>query len=263
MEDIYNVYSRTEYHPLIESNSPHTHNYHEIFMLLDGSVDFFVEGTKFPLKSGDTVIISAGDPHTKIVINKKIYKCFVIYLKDEFFKINNCPEYKKIFTTHLCTEHKINADTAERSEFYGAYQRLRDYTCNFTKIKSAITISVLTEMLHILNNNSEFSSNYTANPQIQRILEYINKNYTSKITLDSISNELFISKYYICKIFKKYTGYTINSYITNKRITQTEFLIRSGLSITEACIEAGFSDYSSFYRAFTGKYGKSPKKSFY
>lgn len=259
MKQGYEVYARTEYRPETESGRPHTHGFHEVFMLLDGNVDFFVEGTKFPLRPGDLVLISAGDPHTKLVVNQDSYRCFVLYLSCDFFAQNGCKEYEEIFTRRLCTEHKISAQTGKRSGFFDAFQRLETYTAGFCNTDNAITNSILIEMLHILNSKSEFSNSYITNPQIQQILEYINKNYGNRVTLSSISEALFISKYYICKIFKKYTGYTVNQYLTHKRIAQTMALTREGKSITSACIDAGFSDYSSFYKAFIKETGAAPK----
>lgn len=259
MKNSYEVYARTEYHPGTESGRPHTHEFHEIFMLLDGSVDFFVEGTKFPLHPGDLVLISAGDPHTKLVVNRDAYRCFVLYLACDFFTFHDCREYEAIFTRRLCTEHKISAETGKQSGFFDAFQRLENYTSGFRDTDNAITQSLLIEMLHILNKKSEFSSSYVSNPQVQQILEYINNHSCNQVTLSSMAETLYLSKYYICKIFKKYTGYTVNQYLTQKRIARAAALVREGQTITSACINAGFADYSSFYKAYKKQTGAAPK----
>jgi AraC-like DNA-binding protein len=69
-----------------------------------------------------------------------------------------------------------------------------------------------------------------------------------------------MSKYHLMHKFKSQTGYTIHSYILQKRLMMANTLIKSGRSITEACTECGFGDYSSFVRAFKKMYGQSPKK---
>lgn len=256
----YSAYIRAQTSPEQEAARPHTHTFHEVFMLLEGKVDFFVEGTKFPLDTGDIVLCSAGDPHTKLVKNEKPYKCFVLYLDRDYFVQNGCPAYESVFTSHLYTEHKISAEIAVRSGFSDAFLRLSNYTAGFCNTGGAITNAVIIEMLHILNHNSEFSSNYIANPQVQEIIAFINESYRGPLTLECIANRFFMSKYYICKLFKKHTGYTVNSYITHKRINLVKALTRQGVSITAASAEAGFTDYSSFYKAFLKETGAPPAK---
>lgn len=94
--DYYSAYIRAQISPEQEAARPHTHTFHEVFMLLEGKVDFFVEGTKFPLDAGDIVLCSAGDPHTKLVKNEKPYKCFVLYLDRDYFVQNGCPAYESV-----------------------------------------------------------------------------------------------------------------------------------------------------------------------
>lgn len=238
---------------------PHTHHFHEIFMPLDGQVEYFVEGTIFPLAPKDFVLISGGDPHAKSRLSHPPLKCFVIFLDHDFFVRNQCLEYEEIFFSHSSTEHKISADICEKSGFFHVYQQLKSYTNHFTDTDNPITRALLLEMLYLLNHCSDFSTAYISNPQVERILEYINHHYTDKITLDQLAGETFLSKHHICRLFKKYIGYTINQYITMKRIDKTVQLARSGKPLLNACMEAGFSDYSTFYKAFVKEKNISPR----
>ena len=95
---------------------------------------------------------------------------------------------------------------------------------------------------------------------IKKIINYINDNYSHPISLDSLCEKFFISKYYLCRIFKKHTGLSVHQYIKEKRLLLFEELQKEGKSCTECAALSGFSDYSSFYRAYVNKYGKSPEK---
>ena len=53
---------------------------------------------------------------------------------------------------------------------------------------------------------------------------------------------------------------TVHQYITNKRFTYANELIKNGTNITEAAHNAGFNNYSSFYRAYKKQFGTSPNK---
>lgn len=254
----YNLYKREFSSPSPNTDYPHTHPYHEIFILLDGQMDYLVEGAVFPLNSGDIALIGAGAPHTKFLNPDVKISILVIEVSKNFFKENDCVPYEKIFTSHRSCDHKINADAAMESGLKSAYKRLLRYCENDPDYCRAVIKSTLIEILYLLNN-SEFSTNYVANSHVRQIVDYINDNYTKKITLEDIADELFLTKYYLCKVFKKYTGDTVKGYITKKRIAKVEQLTANGYSISKACLRAGFSDYTSFYKAFSKLNGKPPR----
>lgn len=241
-------------------DASHNHDFHELFLLLDGSLDYFAEGNIFPMAPMDCIIIGSGIPHGKNMSHTPNLKFFVLLIENSFFEKNNCSDYKNIFIPQNSTDHKISADECQKSGLIDAYQRLKKYTDDFRDIDTPIANSVVIEILHILNNHTHFSESYIENKQVQRIFDYINNNYKDKITLESISNSLFMSRYHVCKLFKKYVGITVYKYITQKRIEYTKHLVASGKSITSSCVEAGFSDYSSFYKAYIKETGSSPKK---
>lgn len=60
------------------------------------------------------------------------------------------------------------------------------------------------------------------------------------------------------KVFRKATGTTVFDYLLHKRITAAQQLLITGYSAQEAASQAGFGDYSSFYRAYTRINGHSP-----
>ena len=95
--------------------------------------------------------------------------------------------------------------------------------------------------------------------KIYEVLKYINENLNKTMTLDGLSEKFYISKYYMAHIFKRVTGYSVNQYITYKRICLAEEMIAEGVSAAEACVLAGFNDYSNFYKTFCKVTGHSPK----
>ena len=103
----------------------HSHRCHEVFLLLEGNMNYFAEGTIFPLISDEIVIIGAGTPHGKKDIKCCGYSCFVMSINHEFFVENNCEEYEKVFLRLKSNEHKISADVCKSSGFLDAYRRLK------------------------------------------------------------------------------------------------------------------------------------------
>jgi AraC-like DNA-binding protein len=96
--------------------------------------------------------------------------------------------------------------------------------------------------------------------RVTKLLEYIHKNLEQKITLEKLSQQFNINKFHLCRIFKKGTGFTVNEYLTNKRIIRIKDYLLKGLPVIESCYRVGFSDYSNFYRIFKRATGITPKQ---
>ena len=93
-----------------------------------------------------------------------------------------------------------------------------------------------------------------------KVVKYLNANIEKGISLDGLAARFFVSKYHLCRAFKKYSGASVHSYINQKRIMYAKQLIESGESASGAAERVGFGDYSAFYRAYVRIVGKSPTK---
>ena len=60
------------------------------------------------------------------------------------------------------------------------------------------------------------------------ILDYIRDNLAEPLTLDQIAGRFFISKHYLCRIFKSATGFSVMEYIIYSRILRARQLLRRG-----------------------------------
>ena len=105
----------------------------------------------------------------------------------------------------------------------------------------------------------DITNDITENETINQVLLYINKNVTCNLSLDELSEQFRISKFYLCKQFKNYTGITVYQYIMKKRLMLSLDMLRKGTPVTVACRECGFNDYSNYLKAFKREFGKNPK----
>jgi AraC-like DNA-binding protein len=100
----------------------------------------------------------------------------------------------------------------------------------------------------------------TLNPFIRKALLYIDENIQSKITLNDLAAELNINPYYFSRIFKQALGESPISYVRKKQLIRAQELIENGEYPTQVFYKFGFSDYSSFYRAYKAFFKKSPSE---
>lgn len=96
--------------------------------------------------------------------------------------------------------------------------------------------------------------------KIVEIIHYINENLAEDLTIEALSDNFFLSKYHMMRKFKEETGYTIHSYIVSKRLLLARTLISQGTPVVKAAHMSGFTDYTTFSRAYKKQFGAPPSK---
>ena len=117
--------------------------------------------------------------------------------------------------------------------------------------------ALLTQIIYMSDTESVLSTDSRLDT-VSQITWYLNKNLKENITLDQISQKFFISKHYLNRIFRKATGTTVFDYLLHKRISLAQQLLTGGMNAQDAAIQSGFSDYSTFYRAYVRILGHAP-----
>lgn len=94
---------------------------------------------------------------------------------------------------------------------------------------------------------------------VLEVKAYLDENYESKISLDSLSAKFYISKHYLTHSFKEQFGMTITSYLLSVRITHAKQLLRfTNKSVEEIGYEVGIGAPHYFSRVFKEVEGVSP-----
>ena len=121
----------------------------------------------------------------------------------------------------------------------------------------------LTRILCILRNNMSRAtrSEESHDSLASKIVDFVTENYKTIDNLEVITNMFFISKSYLCALFKDYTGTSIMNYINYLRIHHSlDLLSRTNISIEQVAIQSGFSSLANFSQTFKSVIGISPLK---
>ena len=248
-------------HPNREDFALHTHDDCELFVFIKGDMHFVVEGAVYPLKPYDALLMRDGEMHDIYPVGQGDYERVVFNITHDFFRHFHCEQYLEMFLNRpLAQNNLIPGELISLSEIPALLTKIEKYHKDGEHSCDTVISCALIEVLHALHHmqpleNAEEKQNST----VYRLIDYINKNLDTDLNLEALSEKFFVSKYHLCRIFRAHTGYTINNYITQKRLHLVRDLCRSGETITFACVTAGFSGYSAFYKAYVKAYGMPPK----
>jgi AraC-like DNA-binding protein len=93
------------------------------------------------------------------------------------------------------------------------------------------------------------------------ILLYISQNYNRISKIEEIAEEFFMSKYYLCHVFKEATGLTLIQYLNNIKIQHAcNLLVNSNLSILEVGNACGFNSSMYFCKIFKQALSVTPSE---
>jgi AraC family transcriptional regulator len=97
--------------------------------------------------------------------------------------------------------------------------------------------------------------------KLQRAINYIQAHLTEDISLEDISTELDMSRYYFCRLFKQSTGFSPYQYVIKCRIERSkELLLQGQNSIADVAFQVGFISQSHFSKHFKRMVGVTPKR---
>lgn len=119
-------------------------------------------------------------------------------------------------------------------------------------------ITPLLKMLELAYSGQNHKK--TNNTLIDKVLRYINCNYTKDIDIDEICKVFSCSRSRVSHSFKQVTGQSFREYITSLRLkTAKSLLCHSNLNITEIALATGFNDSNYFSNVFKANIGVSPR----
>lgn len=97
---------------------------------------------------------------------------------------------------------------------------------------------------------------------VEQIVNYFEDHYNEKISLDQIAENMYLSPFYISRIFKSETGDTPIRHLINIRLEKAKELLEGGYegSIQEIAALVGYDDAYHFSKLFKKRYGISPSR---
>ncbi len=260
----FEVYYYSDLH--FSSVGKHSHAYTEVYLFCEGEVDMEIAGKRHPLKPGDVLVLPPGTEHRALVRSGEVpYRRFVFWLGEDFCQVlrEETPDYLYLFD--LVSEKKSYVYPMDFLEFNSLCGRLfalleELHTEHFGR-DAQIGLHIRELLLGLSRTVWQRDRQQTKKSNrgsYQLVTDYIHSHLGEDLSLDALSRELYLSKYYIAHLFQENTGLSVHHYITKKRLAACVDAMQSGQHINEIYTQLGFLNYSGFYRAFIKEYGCSP-----
>lgn len=243
----------------------HGHDFIEVAFLLSGSGQYRVDGNIYPVREGDLLILNPGMQHQAIVtdLTHPMVEFFVGFhdfcipgLPAGFLQE---PGQHPVISTEGDLKQRLyrlvaSMDVENASAFPGRYIMMKSYLLQMiTLILRSRVDEAASQAKYIFDSTSK---KYL----VEQMIQYFEEHYNEKISLDRIAENMYLSPFYLSKVFKSETGSTPIRHLIDIRLEKArELLGESGeMSIREVALAVGYEDAYHFSKLFKKKYGVAP-----
>lgn len=211
--------------------------YDDLTLLLDGNMEYKVNGETVALQAGDVLFLRRGDLRERAMGSEKANYISFNFQSDRGYDLPRV--IKKGVSREI--QHLIAAcDEVARMPGEEGDRRI-GYLLHcmllLLEAKGAVNYSELTE----------------------GILHYLHVHRSEKITLERVGKEMHFSPVYCDTVFKREVGKSIVTYLLDQRIEEAKRLLLENLqSVREIARMVGFEDHNYFSRLFKQRVGYTP-----
>lgn len=236
--------------------TPHIHEYCEIYVNITGNVSFVIEKNIYSVQSGDIIVTKPYEYHHCVYHDDSDHLHFWI-----MFSVDENPELYK-FITEKKSGHRnlIRLSEDKKKKFLTHCEHLAGSSPENHVARIATFFNILSYIEEGMEKYKVPNTNVSLPQSLKTILDYINKNFASIHTINEISEKFFISISTLERHFKQYLSMTPKRYLEDKKLQHACLLLRENASVTDACFESGFDDYSHFITIFKKKFDTTPLK---
>lgn len=245
----------------------HIHDCLELYYSIAGDKQFVVEDRLYDAHGGDLFIVNPYETHRPVCIEAAGHERMIICIHPDYLPGLSTADTDLaacFYRRDQKFSHRVSLSATQRLMFESLIKKCTtpqgfgsDLLENTRFTELMVMVSGLYMSAHNAQGLDEIDSE---DARIAEILGYINERVCEPITIDALADAFFLSKSYLCRIFKQATGTTINRYLIARRISIAKRLLAQGRSVHEACELCGFGDYTHFIRTFGQAVGMSPKQ---
>ena len=233
----------------IVNRNTHVHRALELGLALEGDGVVRVNENSFSVHKGSLFFFNANEPHEIIASSGEGIKIAYLQVANSF-----CSEYLSCFRNLELLKNDLSTylSRAQLRELTALMvQSLQDYLAEdsdtyglhcicsicqlYSKLLAYVPYRQMTEAAYLARNKKM--------ARLSRITEYIDTNYSEKITLEELANRENVTKTYLSHFIHDNLNMTFQEYVSSVRFERALKLIRNtSMCLTDISVVSGFSD---------------------
>ena len=206
------------------------------FTVLRGSGRLTYEGKEYDLASDDCVFIDCKKPYSHETGNNTD----VEKKNEELWSLQWChfygPNMGAIYRKYQERGGKPVFRTSQLNSYHDILDELYTIASSPDYVRDMRIHEKLSSLLILLMEDAWDDAQMQSTSDtldIQAIKDYLDENFTKRISLDDLAGGFYLNKYYLMKLFKDRYGMTINAYLNQARITW----VKQQLRFTDKTVE--------------------------
>ena len=242
----------------------HYHEFCKLLLLVSGRGGYVVDSQRYLLQPGDVVLIGSRSAHRPELADDSAYERIIIYIDPDFLQQSSDRDCDLLDLFSGSRGHVLRLKESQRKKVFSLAAALekdlsgdafgREILCTGGLLRLLVEIGRAQRREGALNPSPVTPED----PRVMEWMHYLDRHLSEDLDMDALADHFFISKYHMMRLFRAHTGFTVHTYLLQRRLLAARNLIEKGMRATEACYRCGFRSYSSFTRAYNKHFGTTP-----
>jgi AraC-like DNA-binding protein len=243
----------------IEPLPPHAHPEYQLGLSFDQAGEYRVRGARHTIPPGTISVIGGGETHApsdrRRLDSSATFTMLYIdpaMLLDGGRDIADAPVATSSFSTPAIADHDLALLIWQLHSPAAIASRLTQQT---------LVLQMITRLLtrhadRVLPQRPVRS----AHPAVERVRAYLHDHYAANVSLDDLARLADLSRYHLCRVFRREVGVPPHVYQTQIRIQRAKRLLARGTPPIDVARLVGFYDQSHFGQHFKRWVGITPAR---
>ena len=235
----------------------HWHTSIEIFAVMEGHLEFFMNKEEYPLKAGEQLIINSNEIHSIHAAERNKTVVLQIPLK----------QFENYFTAQRFIRFR-SQDAEADGKLASLIKKLyKVYTARDTGYEFG-TMSLFYEIMYMLVKNYRLTEAHEKEIRhsrkldtLSKITTYMREHYKEDLKLSDLAATFGYSDAYLSRMFQKYAKINYKTYLQDIRMAYAyRDLMNTDRTISQIALDNGFCSSRGFSGEFQKRYGILPSE---